>query len=226
MISSFIFLFLTVGVFVIARLIYARLPYPFLTPVLTASSALVLVLFLFNIPYETYIHDVKILTEMLGAATVALAFPLYKQRELIKKYVLPIMVGVVAGTVLGITSGLLLSKSLHLDDLLTYSLLPKSVTTPVAMEIAKEVGGIPSLAAVLVIIAGLSGIILGPYFFKWCRLTSDLALGIGLGSAAHAIGTSKAFEYGDEVAAYSSVAMTLSALFASFLAPLLVVLMN
>lgn len=217
-------LILTLVVYIIARKFYQRFPYPFFVPVLTSTVIIVTVLILFQYPYEQYMKDVSVITELLGAAIVALGYPLYKQWHVIKKYFVPIMSGVVVGTWLGIESGRLLSKALKVEDLLTYSLLPKSVTTPVAMEIAEEIGGIPSLAAVFVMVAGISCVVIGPYLLKWLRIDSPLEVGIGYGSAAHVLGTSKALEFGEDAAAISSVSMTMCAVIASFLAPVIIAL--
>lgn len=219
---KFIGLILTLIVYVFARKFYQRFPYPFFVPVLTSTVVIVTVLILSRFPYEQYMKDVSILTEMLGAAIVALGYPLYKQWHVIKKYFVPIMSGVIVGTWLGIESGRLLSKAFKLEDLLMYSLLPKSVTMPVAMEIANEIGGIPSLAAVLVMVAGISCVVIGPYLLKWLRIESPLEVGIGYGSAAHVLGTSKSLEFGEDAAAISSVSMTMCAVIASFLAPIII----
>ena len=95
------------------------------------------------------------------------------------------------------------------------TLLPKSITTPIAIQIASALGGVSSLAAVFVMIAGFTGVLLGPTFFRWLRIDTAIGRGIGLGAAAHALGTSKAMEYGEQEASMSSVAMTLSAIVGS-----------
>lgn len=217
-------LLLTLIAYLFARKFYQRFPYPFFVPVLTSTVVIMLVLLLFQYPYEKYMRDVTILTELLGVAIVALGYPLFKQRHIIKKYFIPIISGVIVGTWLGIESGRLLSKALNMEELLTYSLLPKSVTMPVAMEIADEIGGIPSLAAVFVMVAGISCVVIGPYLLKWLRIDGPLEIGIGYGSAAHVLGTSKALEFGEDAAAISSVSMTMCAVIASFLAPVIIAL--
>ena len=215
---------LTLIVYVFARKFYQRFSYPFFVPVLTSTVVIISVLFISQYSYEQYMKDVSPITELLGAAIVALGYPLFKQREVIKTHVVPILSGVISGTWLGIESGRLLSKAFGIEELLVYSLLPKSVTMPVAMEIADEIGGIPSLAAVFVMVAGISCVAIGPYLLKWLRLHHPLEIGIGYGSAAHVLGTSKSLEFGEEAAAISSVSMTLCAINASFLAPVIIAL--
>jgi putative effector of murein hydrolase len=135
-----------------------------------------------------------------------------------------IIVSVSSGALVGIMSGLLLATWLGIEQELISSLIPKSVTTPVAMDIATTIGGIAPLSAVLVIVAGIGGVVLAPYVFRWCKIDKEMAKGIGTGSAAHAIGTAKALENSEKEGAASSVAMTLSAIIVSILGPLLVFL--
>lgn len=219
-------LIITLIVYVIARKFYQRFPYPFFVPVLTSTVIIISVLILCQYPYEQYMKDVSLITEMLGVAIVALGYPLYKQWKVIQKYVIPILGGTAIGTWLGIESGRLLSKLFHIEDALVNSLIVKSVTTPVAMEITEEIGGIRSLAAVFVMIAGISCVVLGPFLLKWLKLDDPLEIGIGYGCAAHVLGTSKALEFGEESAAISSVSMTLCAIFASFFTPVIIALFS
>lgn len=213
---------LTIIVYLLARKLYIRYPLPFLAPVITSSAIIIVCLIIYDFPYEAYLRDVSIITELLGVAIVALGYPLFKQWHVIKQFFVPIISGVVVGTWLGIESGRLLSKAFGIEDLLMYSLLPKSVTTPVAMEITKELGGSSSLAAIFVAFAAISCVVIGPLLLKWLHIENELEVGIGYGSAAHALGTSKALEFGETAAAVSSVSMTLVALIASFLAPVII----
>lgn len=216
---------LTIVIFILMRTVYERFPTPLLTPILTSTVCIVLLLLFFNMSYETYMIGGQVIDHLLGPAVVALAYPLYKQRHILIAQWLPMIGGIAAGAVIGILSGLWMAQSLGVADEIVLSVVPKSVTTPIAQEIAAELGGWPSLAAVFVMIAGIGGVVIAPYVFRWCRLNSDLGRGIGLGSAAHGVGTAKALEYGEKTAAVSSIAMTLSAIFASVLAPLLVFLL-
>nr|WP_316047277.1 LrgB family protein [Planococcus glaciei] len=135
---------------------------------------------------------------------------------------LPIVIGVTAGSIVGLLSGSLLTKLFGFSAEMVLTMLPKSITTPVAMQMAEAFGGIPSLAAVYVMVAGFTGILVGPWLLKTLRIDSSIGRGIGLGSSAHGLGTAKAFEYGPEEASMSSVAMTLSAVVGSFLGPVIV----
>lgn len=123
---------------------------------------------------------------------------------------------------MGMISGLIFAEAFGIDHDLLLSILPKSITTPVAIQIAAGLGGVPSMTVVFVMIAGFSGVILGPLFLKWLRIRSSLGQGIALGSASHALGTSKALEYGELAVSMSSVSMTLCAVLGSFFGPLIV----
>lgn len=195
--------------------------FPFLVPIITTTITIIVILVVFNIPYETYMIGGQWINQLLGPAVVSLAIPLYKQRALLKLQIYPILTGVFTGCLTGMVTGVLFAKSAGFSKELVLSILPKSITTPIAMQISEQVGGIPALAAVFVIIAGITGVLLSPYFLKFFKLDSTLGRGIGLGVATHAIGTSKAIEYGEQEASLSSVAMTLSAIFGSVLGPVI-----
>ncbi|HLQ70347.1 MAG TPA: LrgB family protein, partial [Bacillota bacterium] len=130
--------------------VYRILKSPFFIPVLTTSFLLVVLLLLFDIPYQTYMIGGKYIDLLLGPAVVALAYPLYKQRGILFKNLMPILGGVTVGSVVGMLSGLLLAKAAGVEKSLILTLLPKSVTTPVAMEISRVLGGNASLAVVFV----------------------------------------------------------------------------
>lgn len=217
-------LVITIIAYLLARKFYQRFPYPFFVPVLIATVIIISVLLLSDYPYEQYMKDVSLISELLGVAIVALGYPLYKQWKVIQKYLIPILFGTFIGTYLGLESGRMLAKWFQFDDSVTYSLIVKSVTTPVAIEITSEIGGIRALAAVFVMIAGISCVVLGPFLLKWLKIDQPLEIGIGYGCAAHVLGTSKSLEFGEEAAAVSSVSMTFCAIFASFLTPVIIAL--
>lgn len=211
---------LTVALYFVMNAVYVRLRSPFLVPILTTTAAVILVLVLLDIPYETYMVGGKWIDALLGPAIVSLCIPLYKQRQVISKNLLPIFGGVIAGGVIGMLTGVLAARVAGFSNELLASILPKSITSPIAMQIAEELGGIPSLATVLVIIAGLAGILMGPFINRLFNIDTPVGQGIGLGVGAHAIGTSKALEYGEQTASMSSVAMTLSAIIGALAGPL------
>src|SRR5699024_1171236 len=133
----------------------------------------------------------------------------------------PMIMSTLIGGIIGICSGVWFGMIVGLDRLFIYSIAPKSVTTPVAMDISATIGGIPSLSAVLVIIAGITGAMLSPYINKLFRFKSPISKGVSLGTASHAIGTSKAMEYSDFTGTISTIAMILSAIFVSVMTPII-----
>ncbi|MBU8905258.1 LrgB family protein [Desertibacillus haloalkaliphilus] len=214
----------TVFIYMAAKKFNQRFPNPFTLPLLVGTAVMVIFFVAFQIDYDTYMIGGQWIEMLLGPAVVALAYPLYKQWEMLKTYFVPIMTGVLIGAVIGVVSGLQLAKWLGVEEEVIYSLVPKSVTTPVAMDVAATLGGAPPLAAIFVMVAGLGGVVLSPYVLRWFKIDHYLGKGIGIGSASHAIGTAKALENGEKEGAASSVAMTLSAIVVSIIGPMLVFL--
>ncbi|MCM3772736.1 MULTISPECIES: LrgB family protein [Priestia] len=212
----------TVALYLVMAKVYVRFSYPILIPVLTTTVFVILLLLAFHVSYDEYMIGGKWINSLLGPAVVALAYPLYKQREMLVKYSIPIIGGVFVGLFAGMISGLVFAEVFGIDRSLILSIIPKSITTPVAIQIATGLGGVPSMTVVFVMIAGFSGVILGPLLLKWIRIKSSLGKGIALGSASHALGTSKAFEYGELTVSMSSVSMTLSAVLGSVFGPIVV----
>ena len=202
----------TVLVYLGMTRIYRHFPIPFLLPVLTTTIVMIICIKLSNLSFDAYMLGGRWLNELLGPAVVAFAYPLYQQRKMIVKYAIPILTGVFIGLLTGMVTIFLFAKWLVLPKEMILSLIPKSITTPVAMQMSSVIGGTPSLTVAFVMIAGISGAILGPIVLKWFRIDSLLGTGIGLGSASHAIGTSKAYEYGEFTVSMSSVSMTISAI--------------
>lgn len=216
----------TLLIYYYSKKIYKRFTSPFTMPLLVGTVIIICILLVFNIPYETYRVGGQWIEKLLGPAVVALAYPLYKQWAILKKYFFPIIAGVMVGAIIGVTSGYKLSVWFGIEDLILYSIIPKSVTTPVAMDIANSMGGVPSLAAVFVMVAGIGGVVLGPTLLRWLRIHHYIGKGIGFGSASHAIGTARALEDGEKEGAISSVAMTLSAIVVSIIAPVILLLLK
>lgn len=216
------FILFTFILYFAMNLLYRRFHFSFLMPALTVTLIIVSVLLMTGTSYETYMIGGEWIDRLLGPAVVALAIPLYKQRKLLFDNLIPILTGIIAGVVIGMSTGIALAKMFGFSRILILSILPKSITSPVAMDVSEQLGGIPSLAAVFVMIAGFSGIIIGPAFLKLLGIDTPIGRGIGFGASAHGIGTAKALEYGAREASVSSVAMSLSAVFGSFLAPVFV----
>lgn len=211
----------TVFLFVLLNRLYLKVGHPLLLPILTATCITVVILLVFNIPYETYMEGGQWISKMLGPAVVALAFPLYNRRELIFKYKYSIITSIIVAMIAGLISvvALLLLFGSSKEFILTS--LPKSLTTPVAMQVSDIVGGIPPLTAVMVMVAGFTGAILGPVIFKLFKIDTAISRGVAMGSASHGVGLTKLKEYSEEDLSIGSLSMGLSAVVGAFIIPLI-----
>ncbi|WLV24099.1 LrgB family protein [Aciduricibacillus chroicocephali] len=207
----------TIFIYMLARKISQKYPGPFTIPVLIGTVMIIALLFVLRIPYDVYAQGANWINHLLGPAVVALAYPLYKQWDMLKRNIVPILSGVVVGAISGVASGLILTKLAHIDQKIALSLTPKNVTTPVAMDIAHTIGGVPALAAVFVMFAGIGGAVMSPYLFKLARIRHFLGKGIGIGCASHAIGIAMAMEHSEEEGAAGTVAMGLSSIVVSII---------
>ncbi len=200
--------------------IQSKLPYPIFNPMLIGSVFVIVVLGVFKIDYEVYKKGANYLSYFLTPATVCLAIPLYKQISLLKKNVVAIFGGILAGTLGHLVTIVLLGAFLRLDSKIIISALSKSVTMPIALGISGEVGGIEAVTIVGVTIAGLIGAIFGPFILKVFKIQEPIAQGLAIGTASHAMGTSKMVEVGQVQAAMSSVAIVITGLLTVILVPI------
>lgn len=191
----------------------------FLNPILLAMAAMIAFLMLTGIDYSTYQEGGKYIDFWLKPAVVALGVPLYRQLSTIRKQLLPILLSELAGCVVGIVSVVLLAQLFGASHEIIMSLAPKAVTTPIAMEIASAVGGIPPLTAAVVVCTGIFGGMTGFKIVQISRIKSPIAQSLSIGTAAHAVGTSVAMEKSERFGAFSSLGLTLNGLFTALLAP-------
>ena len=191
-------------------------------PVALAITLLVLLLLLTGTPYATYFSGAQFIHFLLGPATVALAIPLYLHWERVRRLFLPILAGLLAGSLTAMLSAMGVAWLLGGSPPTLLSLAPKSVTTPVAMGIAEKIGGLPSLTAVLVIVTGVIGAVAGPALLNGLRIRDDAIKGFAMGVAAHGIGTARAFQISGLAGAFAGLAIGLNALLTALLAPLIV----
>jgi predicted murein hydrolase (TIGR00659 family) len=173
-------------------------------------------------PYRTYFEGAQFVHFLLGPATVALAVPLMEQWHRLKRLWWPLLAGLAGGTMAGTLSALVLGRWLGASDATLASLAPKSVTTPVAMGIAEQLGGLPSLTAVLVVSTGIVGAATARFLFDAMGIQSPVIRGFALGTAAHGIGTARAFQVNDTMGAFAGLAMGLTALLSALTLPWLV----
>ena len=207
----------TIIIYLVMNRFYRRFPIPIFLPILTSTGLIIIILKISHISYDMYMTGGRWIDMFLGPAIVSLAHLLYQHRKVLLKNFAPILAGLLIGLVTGVITVLILMKLLAIPVNLLPSILPKSITTPVAMEISSALGGIPSLTVVFVMTAGITGAVLGPFALQLFRIDSLLGKGVAFGNASHVIGTSKAMEYGEYTASVSSVSMTLSAIIGSLL---------
>lgn len=220
--SPLLHLFLTLVAYQIGLYLYKKSGMmPLLNPVMIAVALLVTLLLLTETRYETYFSGAQFVHFLLGPATVALAIPLYRQFDKVKRSALAICISLVCGSLTAAISAVLLAAMLGGNEQAFMSLAPKSVTAPVAMGITEGLGGLPSLTAVLVMATGISGAILGPYLLNFMGITNWAARGFAIGTASHGIGTARAMQVNEEAGAFSGLAMGLNALATSLLLPLI-----
>ena len=194
---------------------------PLLNPVLIAVCALVAVLVVTDTSYGTYFEGAQFVHFLLGPATVALAIPLYRQVQQVRKSLLAIVVAVVCGSVAAAASAVFIGWLLGASQQTLLSLAPKSATTPVAMGISEQLGGLPSLTAVAVILTGIIGAMMGSALLRLMRIVDPRTAGLAIGVASHGIGTARALQISEVAGAFSGLAMGLNALATAVLIPIL-----
>ena len=217
--NEYFMLALTFGVYYLAKTLQRRLGWVLFNPILIAIAIIISFLLAMDIPYETYHEGAKLIEFWLKPAVVALGVPLYLQLSSIKSQFLPILASQMMGCIAGIVSVVIIAKLLGASDPIIMSLASKSVTTPIAMEVTQAVGGIPSLTAAIVVITGLIGAIIGFKTLSVGHVHNPMALGLSMGAASHALGTTAAMDRDQCVGAYASLGLTLNGILTAVLTP-------
>ena len=199
--------------------------HPLAQPVLVAIVVVGALVVLLDVDYASYAEDTAVITFVLGPATVALAVPLHRQLARLRGFVLPLLAAVVAGAVVSVAAAVGLVRLLGGDELLARSMAPKATTTPVSIAVSETLGGLPPLTAALTITAGILGAVAGPGVLGLLRVRDHRARGLAVGSASHGIGTGRMIVDHPVEGAFSGLAMGLTALVTSVVAPLLVALL-
>ena len=212
---------LTLVTFEIGKNIYNKFRLPIFNPILISILLIVIVLRGFNIPLDLYENGSNMLSLFLGPVTVILAVPLYKQLHLLKRNLYPILIGVCVGVVTAVTSVIVLGKLMGLEKILLLSLAPKSITTPIGIELSNNIGGVQAITIVGIMITGITGAVLAPFVCDLFRVKNKVARGIGIGVASHAVGTSKAIEMGEVEGAMSGLAIGITGICTIVLLPIL-----
>ena len=205
--SPFFGVGLSILTYWIGTRIHRRLKLAIFNPLLIAGFLTMGVLLLLRIPYADYNQGGSLITLLLSPATACLAVSIYHKIQLLKSSWLPVVVGCAVGSLTSMGSILLLCRLFRLEEAVTASLLPKSVTTAIAVGVAEAHGGIPSLTVVAVAITGILGSIIAPLFIRLLRVKNPLAAGLAIGACSHAMGTSKALELGETEGAASGLAI-------------------
>ncbi len=218
---SLLWLLLTMGGYYVLKPVYRRRPRWWTSPLFTVPLLLASLGLLLGMNYPVYIRDTHWLVLMLGPATAAFALPIFRHRQLIRAHWPALLVGVLGGSAMAIASAWGLATWCGLDDAVRRSLLARSITTPLAMLMSADIGGVPELTALFVVITGVAGIALGEWLLRYLPLRSALARGALFGVGAHGAGTAKAYEVGKEEGSVASLAMVLAGLLNVMLAPVL-----
>lgn len=224
--NDFFLIALTFGVYYAAKRLQAYTGWVALNPILVAILVLIGFLKLTGLTYAHYAECASIIDFWLKPAIVALGVPLYLQLKNIRRQLIPLLVSQLVGCFVGIVSVVFTAKWLGASDEVIISLAPKSVTTPIAMEVTQSMGGIPSLTAAIVVLVGLFGAVFGFKLLQVGRVKSPIAQGLSMGTASHAVGTSRAMEYGRKYGAFASLGLILNGLFTALFTPLLLRLMG
>jgi predicted murein hydrolase (TIGR00659 family) len=212
---------LTLVAYVVAWWCYARTGmHPLANPVLLAVLIIVATLYATATPYRTYFDGAQFVHFLLGPAVVGLAVPLVREWSNVRRLALPIAGALGVGSVVAVTSAVGLAWLFGASPATLLSLAAKSVTAPIAMGIADQLGGIPALAAVFAVATGIIGAALGKYVLDACRVRDWRARGFALGLAAHGIGTARAFQVNPDAGAFAGLAFALHGLAAAILFPL------
>jgi len=210
---------LTVVSYIISRVIYLRTQNALLAPLLLSTTAIILVLHYTGITFDEYKPGKSIMTFLLGPATVGLALPLYQNRRVLMESFIPIMTGIVCGSVATLTTAVVLARMSGLDALIVKSIATKSITAPIAIDVSRIVGGDPAIAVAFVVFTGTLGAMIGAGFLNLCRITNPVARGLAMGVAAHGQGTASILQEGQIQGAMAGVAMGVAAIFTSLIAP-------
>jgi predicted murein hydrolase (TIGR00659 family) len=214
-----VYMLMTVGVFLMLRKLLSRFTHPLANPLLWSITFFITLFSLSSLNFEQYEAATQPLVWLLEPAVVALAIPLFTQFQQLKQHLNSIFICCLVGVLTALISGTTVAMLLTNDKPLLLSLLPKSVTTPIAMDISQQTGGIAALTAGVVIFVGIGGAMIGMKVLTIFNITNPQAQGLAMGCSAHAVGTATAIEAGETQGAFSSFALVLCAIITAILAP-------
>lgn len=216
--SPLLWLAVTIAAFLAAHFAGRKLGgSPLANSVLIAGAVIISLLLVSGTPYATYFEGAQFVHFLLGPATVALAVPLFKNLDKVKPVLLPMAGALLAGSLTAIGSAVAIVAAFGAPADIIASIAPKSTSAPIAMELARSLGGVPSLAAVLVILTGITGAVIVTPLMNFLRIKNYAARGFAVGVASHGIGTARAFQVNDVAGAFAGIAMALNGALTSFL---------
>lgn len=218
-------LLLTVALYSMTRALYLKTKAVYCNPILISAITIVALLLGFKIPLDHYEKGADYINAVLPFTVILLALPLYRNIKLLKSYPMPIIAGICAGVISSALSVVGLCKLLKVDTTVLSAMLPKSITTPLGMALGESLGVELGLTVVSIVITGILGVITYPLVFRLFKIDHPVAQGVALGTASHAVGTSKALELGEEQGAMSSLALVLTGILTVSLTPLLLFLL-
>ena len=205
----------------IALFIQKKANKPIFNSLLICIILIILFLKITNIPYENFKIGADTMNFMLGPVTVVLAVPLYRQFDLFKKHLKEILIGIIVGVVTSFVVTIAIGKLTLTNNQIVSSILPKSITTPMGISLVNALGGVEAITVVCIIATGIFGNMLGEFILKIGKIKHPVAKGIAMGTAAHAMGTSKALEMGEVEGAMSSLSIGISGVLTVILVPIL-----
>lgn len=218
--STEFILLLIFGTYLFGQWVFKKTRFALFHPLIISIGLIILFLELSGVDYRTFEERSYFISFMLGPSVVALGYVLYEQLEYLKGNVMSILLSIFVGSLIGIVSVIFLAHLTGADEVLIHSLEPKSVTTPIAMDIAKQTGGNVSLTAIIVLFCGIFGSIIGPPILKLLGIKSSIAKGLAMGASAHGVGTAKAMEMGALEGAISGLAIGLMGVMTALLIPI------
>lgn len=224
--NNIVLLAITFGVYYLARQLQKCTGWVILNPILVTIAVLIVFLKVTGISYETYEAGGQYIDFWLKPAIVALGVPLYQHLGQIRKQLLPILMSQMVGCIVGLVSVVTIAALMGASREVIVSLAPKSVTTPIAMEVCNTAGGIPSLTAAIVVCVGLFGAVFGFKILEVWHIRNPFSQGISMGTASHAVGTSRAMEKGETYGAYSSLGLILNGVLTALLTPFVLKLLG
>lgn len=189
--SPFFGLAITIISFVFFSRLYKKVKSPLANPILLSVTFIIAFLYLFDIPLADYEIGVDIISMFLSPVMAVLAFSIYRQMHILRKYFAAILLGCLMGSVATVASTIWLCRLLGLSDMLAYTFVPKSVTTPIAIELSAHLGGLPAITVAAVIISGILGAVFADWAIKFFKITDPVAAGVAIGTCSHGIGPQK-----------------------------------